>query len=85
MCSCERLASLDRRARSGGVRAEFSGESLGVVEVAAACCKRGEGCPERDRRISWSMVADLMLMLTLTLMVVRARRVVMLKRGMAGV
>lgn len=57
------MASLERRARSGGVRADFSGESSGLVEVAAACCRRGEGCPERERRISWSMVADLMLVL----------------------
>lgn len=74
------MASLERSARSGGVRADFSGESLGVVEVAAACCRRGEGCPERERRISWSMVADLMSVLTL---MVRERRVVS-KRGTAG-
>lgn len=58
MCSSERLASFESRARSGGVRADFNGESFGLVELAAACCRRGEGCPERDRRISWSMVAD---------------------------
>lgn len=73
MWSSERLASLERRARSGGVRADFSGESLELVEVAAACWRRGEGCPERERRISWSIVTDLLFMLTLNLRVVSKR------------
>lgn len=38
-----------RRAFSGGERAEVGDEWSAV--------RSGEGCPERERRISWSMAA----------------------------
>ena len=43
-----RWAMEDRRARSGGDSIEEEDEWSAV--------RSGEGCPESDRRISWSMV-----------------------------
>ena len=43
-----RWERVERRARSGG---DMRGE-----ELVAEGSSRGEGCPERERRISWSMV-----------------------------
>jgi hypothetical protein len=70
MCRSLRCAREESRARSGGVRALvglFVGllfTSLGLLslsagfeeEVEEAERRRGEGWPERERRISWSMV-----------------------------
>jgi hypothetical protein len=55
VCWSLRRVREERRARSGGERVV----SLGVVVVVVGVVKErrsGEGWPERERRISWSMV-----------------------------
>jgi hypothetical protein len=58
-CKSLMCARDDRRASSGGDSA-FVAEVRGALleEKSAAARSKGEGCPERERRISWSIVVQ---------------------------